>query len=57
MPIIIAIPAITVPMATSPSSKRGRITLSITHPMAKLEAIVQMANSAAPPTAMKKAFG
>ena len=46
-----------VPPATSPSSKRGMITLSITHPTAKLDAIVQMANTAAPETAMRKSFG
>ncbi len=55
--MIMAIPVASVPPATSPSSKRGMITLSITHPTAKLDAIVQMANTAAPETAMKKSFG
>ncbi len=57
MPMIMPMPISTVSTATSPSSKRGMITLSITQPTAKLDAMVQTANTAAPETAIRKSFG
>ena len=52
-----AIPAMTVPVATCPSSKRGTITWSVTHWMASDEATVATANTAAPVMAMAKVRG
>ena len=45
-------PVTSVDVATSPSSKRGRMTLSVTHRTATLDSTVQMAKIAAPMTAM-----
>ena len=56
-PMISAQPVTTVATATSPSSKRGTITLSITHRMTMLDATVQRAYTEAPPTAIANVFG
>ena len=57
MPIRSAIPPTTVPTATSPSSNRGRMTLSMTHRTAKLDATVHSANTDAPATAIVNTRG
>ena len=50
-------PAATVPAATSPSSKRGRMTWSITHSTASADATVHKAKTAAPATARTNGRG
>ena len=45
-------PATTAPADTEPSSKRGTMTLSVTHLTAQADASVAIANTAAPHTAM-----
>ncbi len=57
MPITRPSPWTTVPVATSPSSKRGSTTSSMTRPIAKLDATVSSANTAAPPIAVRKSLG
>ena len=50
-------PAATVPAATSPSSKRGRMTWSITHSTASADATVHRAKTDAPATARANGRG
>ena len=57
MPITSAAPVTTVPTGIVPSSKRGKITSSITHWIAHADATVHRANTAAPPTAVKNRPG
>jgi hypothetical protein len=50
-------PASTVEVETPSSSNRGRITSSITRPIAKLDATVNRAKTAAPPIAATNSLG
>ena len=50
-------PVTSAEVATSPSSKRGRMTLSVTHLTATLDSTVHVANTAAPATATEKGRG
>ncbi len=56
-PMMRATPVNKVPLATWPSSKRGRMTWSITQPLTMAEATVHSANTAAPATAVKNRRG
>ena len=57
MPMMSENPVTRADVATSPSSNRTTITLSMTHRIAKLDATVASANTAAPENAIAKGFG